>query len=738
MGLEDKIVLAYNNVGSVAKWMVNHPKTSGVLGYFTSLGGTACVSTAQNNPSPGNVATHVGVGLGTYWGLKLVNEYILGNRDVVEPEEKKGFLGKIRNYINKIEYAIFNNPAFSSLIPGSAAYLLYNHSFKDFTKTWTPEESLFLIPLLYPPSHLTLGMRRANEFFTRAYDKLKSNKAFLRFSDFILEKPMLSAGAVGLGYFYSTLKSLTLALENEPGTAVGLASLTAFLPACATYAAHTVAAGLFHSSSLKLAVKNSSITIDNLIGKYDSAIDNLEELLELPTSPEQKARIHVKIADIYAKQKKIDLSLSHIKPTIDLLGEKKTSLTPFNWLWTIPSKTGDIIKYYINGLKNNSIAKTQQSIFNFKRKKFDKAIEKINHAISLSSNDLSFSIIKAIELDAIKKYDDANKVWVSILPDMHKDFEIISNSSKEVFQITSNILANDFIIPRSSNVDALKAEYGFSRFSYDCCTDKQKVPKPLAFFVLSESDFDQKMNKDLFRKPAYFVNSRSKGEVLADTNINESIILKVLESYFDFVARTTKQRHKLGEYSVEAPVLNYGKTLVEKCFNRIPVGDKKKARLFENSESFINHLNGCKRFLIHGNFHTGNIIKGDVYCIIDFGDMCLALDTLGIEQFIAKFAFNKNAKVKIYESCHDFDSVKRSKDDFMKDGLMGSVFQAACLLGRSYHYKEGNLIDFQRNISHSLSALLHLDSVKGKEKDQLLYFRDDVASLQFNASVQIN
>lgn len=718
MDLENKTNFFHSTVRPIAKFLIEHPKISGVVASGSYFAYEVFEAMFQNEPSDAKAMEMAGTGFAVYLGLKLFNEYALKKREVVLPEKDSGLLDKIKHFV-------FNNPSFFSLPPAAAFFLHRQYDFegKFASPVWM---DLVFAAGVYAMSHTVLNVHRANELFTRAYRNLESKDSLSKIFDFVLEHPVLSAGVTGTGLFYYWLDQFKLGVENDLSSAVSLSAFLSLPLAYGVYAVNTFTAGILHSSSRNLIKKNLSVFFNSMQGNYTKSIAAIEAMLTIPTSPDRKAAHHLNLSDIYTKKGELDYSLLHLKQALELSTEEKRVFNPFDWVRDLfkIDKVVDNVRNIVDTFKNNPIAKARQSIFYFRRNNYNCAIEKIEKARVLAPDEPAYGILNAMELDIIGKQEEAKLIWsdivTKILQSSKNKFEQISNTSKEVLQIVSDaLLADVFIFSRSKERSTLKNEHEISRFVYDSFPDKKRIPTPLAF--LDQSDF------------AYFINSRLKGQTLGEHKSNVDTLLPILDLYFQLVANLTSAQHQLVYYDAKVPKLNYGEVLADKFISRIPADAPIKIRLFNNSEPVVRYLFEQRKSIIHGNFHMNNVIAGENgYAILDFGDMCFGLDVLGIPQFMAGTDLNADSRVITYEDCFDLHPGARSKKEFLLDCAMSSVFIDAWNIGRSYHYKEGNPEIQRANLLLDLDYLLSENWISLDYKERLRMFRDDVQLIELN------
>ncbi|MBW2968928.1 hypothetical protein KY314_02325 [Candidatus Woesearchaeota archaeon] len=705
----------------IVNFLVQHPKLSGCFVSCSYLIGGAFEATFEklflNNDREVNGAILLGLGFSTYFGLKLFNEYLLKKREIVSVDKNDGLL-------KKLDHLIFNNPSFFAAMPIIGDYLLWNYGFNGRLEN-SMERSIFSSVIIYAISHGALNLRRTNELFIKSYRSFKSKNLASRIADFFLEKPLISSGVIGLGssiYLFSTFK---LSIKYAPISGISLATYLSFPLAYTTYTINTLAAGIFHSSSRNLFKNNLKVSWNILKGNYDKAIDNVKDILKISTSPARKAEHHLKLSDLYIRKNELDYSLLHIKQALELLSEEKKVINPFDWLRDLfkISKFSDIIKNISDELSDNPIAKARQSVFYFKKKKFDFAINKIKQARKLAPNEFSYKVLHALELDMIGRNKEAENFWKYIISNILESdivqFKKISNTSKEVLSIVSDLLlADSIILARDRKIKKLRQEYNYTRFVYDYFPDKKLVPHPLAFLKIGKWN--------------YFVNSRIKGDILTGKKLDFGDISSVLELYYRLVSSLSENKDRIKEYSVDVSGWDYNNILFKKGINRLPCNKKTKNILVKTSYPIIDYCNKRPQSIIHGNFHGRNVMKGKNYCVIDFGDLASAFDTCGIEQFISDRQNSDSERLQIYKDCSQFDPFSRNEKLFLKDCLMGSVFINPWLTGRSYYYGEGNPKVHQQNLLIGLDMLCGDSFINQSEKEQLLEFNKTFASVEFN------
>ena len=711
MGLENIVEKFFDRFFKPAAGLVRlacaHPKTTGLLSAFASayyLGGS------ENSPFV------AGIGVSAFCLTSLVKEYVFGDKEVVLPEANSGL-------VKKAECFVFNNPKIFASLYGLAVASYFAFSpvkSEDFTflKSLNNFGSIhFLL------ANSFLYLRRNNEFFARAYKKLKSDHSVVRAVDYVFERPVIPAAVAGIGSLAWLFSQSAFGLKNYSSLTLGFAAISCINVASGAYALDVLASSLFHSSSLKLFKENAKLFWYSFIKDYDSAEDICRNLLDVPSSSGKKAVHYLHLANLYFDQHKMDSGLLNLQESLSLAKQDTKELTPYEWIreFLLFDKICDVVRLlYSDSSDDEPVRSLNLAAYHFKWKKFARGLQDLDVAVKESEAPLGPRIVRAGALDMLDSAK-ADNSWKEILSDvilMHKDkFKRISFTSKEVLELVfDELLANNFIFARSSGSKALKKEHDISRFVYACYEDKRIVPKPY-FFTEGNGK-------------AYSVHSRINGALLSEISLTEEDIMSSLGAYFDFCFRTTANRQSLARFSAEVPEIGYLNFYAEKFLDRVPGDTNLKDRLFKNFLPVARRLANRSRHLIHGNYHPANIIKGDSLCVIDFGDACFANICFGVEQLLGHELIHHPDKASVHKKAHDFmEGV--SKDGFLEDCALSSVFVGAHMLGRSIYFNEGSHAYYQKNVFDAVNFLVE-NFVSGKDKDSLLFYADDVCTLDVN------
>jgi len=707
MGLEDIVEKLSSKIVKPAVNLVRrvcaHPKSVGLLaGMFSYWQLTFTAAPVETS------VYAVGLGFSAYYAASLVNDYIFSRKNKAHPKKKKSLVQKIDSFL-------LDNPKLVAPAWGISAVLINQHL--PNTEISFSESLGLFGPLFYAGALAFFHCRKQNVLFKEAYKEFKSDSVLAKIPDFVFENPAVISSLAGLASF-----AYMLSYAKPEAAALSLSAFVSLNAAGAAYVLDTLAAGIFHSGSLSLLLQDMKISAASIF-KMDSMLESkIKCLLKAPLPPAKKRRYHLNLSNLYFKQAKIDYCLVHMKEAL-LLSQKEPEV----------SNPHDFLKEflgfnYLSGQINNVVSfyfgkgprfLFQTAIECIKEKDFDEARRHLGAAVEANKQDLRFQIIQAISSDVIGQ--DSAADWGEILPKVIEEyedrFESISSTSKEVMALSFDALLNDsFIFTRSSDALALKKEHDLSLFVFSCFADKSSIPKPYYF------------NKGNGR--AYSIYSRMPGVPLAETEITEQDLIESLQVYFNFCFRTDAKKGSLASFSAEVPTIEYIDFYSEKFMDRIQGDTALKDRLFKNFLPVTRRLSNRPRHLIHGNYHPANIIKGDSLCMIDFGDACFANICLGMEQLLGHHLIRCDYIARLRQKAHEFmEGI--SKDEFLEDCAFSSTFVDAHMLGRSIHFNEGSPKYYRQKLVDAVGFLAE-NFCSRKDKDDLLFYRDDVCSLKIN------
>jgi len=471
MGLENILNKCKESISDSVDKFVLHPKLMGACIGFSYLAAQS-IHWLDSPMDSEQLADILNVGFGSYVAIGLLKDYIFKKRDFVEPENK--------SLVGKIGSVVYNNPYIFSFAPGLASLVQNSLLYKDMDKQgYSYGTGSFIFWSLYSVSRAALSVRRANEWFTKSYKRLKSSNMVAkasnmvakasnmvaRASDFVLERSWLSSASVGLGIFSYYVGKFEWGMKNRPVASTMLAGLLAFVPSCGAYAAHTLLSGLFHSSSLNLIGRNLRISFNALFGRKDKAVQELTELLDLPLSPEHKASIHIKLAGVYARQNKMDYALVNMRSALDLTKQKRFFLHPLDWFRDVTyiNKFVSFIKSnYLDKYSSSPLPHVRRSISALTHKNYHVVLKELNYAVELSKDSLDVKVIKALELDAMNKSDKANEQWKDILISFFENYDIQkylkSIGQHKVYHVDFDNLIKDTLILKQGDEGDLLAE----------------------------------------------------------------------------------------------------------------------------------------------------------------------------------------------------------------------------------------------------------------------------------------
>ena len=707
MGLEDIVEKLSSKVikpaVSLARRTCAFPKSVGFL--------TGMFSYWQLAFSGAPVETSVyavGLGFSAYYAASLVNDYVFSRKSKARPKKKKSLVQKIDSFL-------LDNPKLVAPAWSILAVSLYQQLPGDNLPCL---EALSLFgPLFYMGAFAFLQCRKQNVLFKEAYVEFKSDSALVKFTDFIFENPAVPAAVAGFASFACLLSDV------KPGAAaLSLSAFVSLNAAGAAYVLDTLAAGVFHSGSLSLLLQDMKISAASIFQMDCMLESKIKGLLKAPLPPAKKIRYHLNLSNLYFKQEKIDYCLVHMKEALLLSQKKQEVSNPHDFLKEFMGfnyLSGQIKNTFIFYFSKEPNISLHYAIECINDEDFEDMRKYLDRSIELSNQDIRFQIIRAISLDITGQ--DSAADWGEILPKVIEEydcrFESISSTSKEVMALSFDALLNDsFIFTRSSDALALKKEHDLSLFVFSCFDDKSSIPKPYYF------------NKG--NGKAYSIYSRIPGVHLAKTEITEQDLIESMQVYFDFCFRTDAKKLSLASFSAEVPTIEYACFYSEKFVDRVQGDTALKERLFKNFLPVTRRLANRPRHLIHGNYHPANIIKGDSLCMIDFGDACFANICLGMEQLLGHHLIRCDYIARLRQKAHEFiEGI--SKDEFLEDCAFSSAFVGTHMLGRSIHFNEGSQGYYRQNLVDAVFFLAE-NFVSGKDKDDLLFYRDDVSSLKVN------
>lgn len=704
MGLEDVVNTLSSSCSAAARLVFGYPKIAGAAAALFSVA----------NFDSANLPFSIGVGVSVYGLVGIVNDYFLGNRESVFPDEKSGL-------IKRAEHFVFNHAK-----PFAAAYGLAASAFFGLGSYKSQHYSFLELLNVFGSTHFLLlnaflHVRKKNELFLQAYKRLKSKNAFIRAWDYVLENPWLPASLAGAAACAGVLRNSFFGLKNMPVLTLEFAALVSADSAFAVYSLGIAAAALFHSSSFRVLKGNACVFWHSVRKNYACAEAACRGLVELSCSAEKRSAHYLRLANIYFEQGKFDYGLLGLQKVLESAKNKTPAASPLDLIqdFVMPGRIADFIR--LNLRAEDSFGEPVRSLnlaaYNFKLRRFEHAIKNLDSAVLHGGDKTGIGIIRAAALESVdaEKADSAWQDVVSGIISLYQDrFERISFTSKEVLKLSfDGLLANNFVFARNPDSAALKKEHDLSRFVFSCYSDLSVVPKPYYFGMGCAA--------------AYSVSSCMQGIPLSGCSITDSDILGSLHAYFDFCQRTTAEKEGMHDFYDGSPVLDYLQVYEDKFLGRIHVSDDKKEMLRAYFLPVIRLLDSRPRHFTHGNLHPGNIIKGpDRHGLIDFGDACFSNICFGVEQLLGH-ALVHAGKEKMYEAAYDF-SEGVSKDVFFEDCVFSSAFVAAHLLGRSVCYNEQPVVHYKDNLVQSVSFLAE-NFFSGREKLQLLDFAGEIHCL---------
>ena len=703
MGLEGIVKKAFSSCSSAARIATNYPKVVGIA--------AASFSVAFSDTAP----YCLGIGVAVYGITSVINEYVFGNREPVACSKDAGL-------IKKAEQFVFNNP-----LPFATAYGIAAAAFFGLSQYKSPDFGFLDALNVFGSMHFVLAssflyLRKYNESFIQAYQKLKSGRPVVKSWDYVLENPLIPAVSVGSVVCASLFADSFFGLKNMPVFTLEFIALCSMDSAFAAYSLGAISAGLFHSSSFRILKENMKLYWHSAMKNYKKAESACRELIEISESPERRSSYHLRLANMYFKQRKFDYGLLSIQKVLSTSKEKNARKTPMDLVrdFVLPDKMVDFFwqQMIADNSSGGAVRHLNLAAYDFKRRNFDKALDNLDSAVQQGGGKIRIGIIKAAALE----YVDAGKAdaaWQDIVDEIivtyKEDFKQVSFTSKEVLKLSfDELLANTFVFARDQDIGALRQEHDISRFVFSCYDDPLVVPKQYYFDVVDDK--------------AYSVSSYLPGSPLSRCEITDADILGSLQAYFDFCLRTTAGKEKMQDFSADVPVLDYRNIFRDKFLDRLPADEKKRKILKHCFFPVIRKLETRQRYFIHGNFHPGNVIKGpsNNYCTIDFGDACFANICFGVEQLLGHHLVDAK-KQRIYEEVCSF-SGSCSRDIFLEDCALSSAFVASHLLGRSIYYKEGPALHYKNNLVDS-AVFLADNFVSADGKKQLLDFAGEIQDL---------
>jgi len=332
------------DLGLQLRELINSP-------FFTGLGTTSLTFMAlleldllPQTPTGEDALKVMGIYFAETLGLGLVKEYVLKNRTIIKPDEPG-------NLAKKLKYSVLNNPRLAGIasalcLPG--LFNVYNNMLMWVDKTlgtsvyppFNPNNvtTLLLGTIGYLAGYLSVELAKSNELVARGfreyrkrhYEEDKKEDKITNFYNSLFEHPDRAALIAGGGYFLKNMvdmyNGIGLGSQVSPALTAMWAGFSVAV-AVFTYFGWSALSWAFHPNSLSLMKNILSRDFNSLFHRYEQAIKDQKELMEIPTTEANEFRNHLRLGDLYLNDDKLEQAVDEYYKAMGLINKKDRSYT---------------------------------------------------------------------------------------------------------------------------------------------------------------------------------------------------------------------------------------------------------------------------------------------------------------------------------------------------------------------------------------------------------------------------